>query len=136
MSEVNDVQLEVTRLAGRVSVIESRLSAAEDWIEESRKFHVEMRKNWDSFTGAQVAVEKLQAARHAENATRLSNTQTRIAVFGTIIALLGLVCAICMAYLAIKSANHSEADPAKYFHSEAAPQVYAGVDYPQHASRF
>jgi hypothetical protein len=53
---------------GRFKRHDDRIERLESWQKASEAFHVEMRKRWDHFDGAQEKAEELQAERHRSNA--------------------------------------------------------------------
>lgn len=133
MTDDNGVEIRIERLSSRVSVLESRVESAEDWVGKSQEFHVEMRKNWDRLIGAQEATEKLAKQRHQENVDRMERIQASSTIWNLVIGFFGLVCAACMLYLAIKSAGHADIDPSKLFHAKEPAGVYANSQKPQTA---
>lgn len=78
------------------------------WMNKSEEFHIETRRNWDTFRGRQEAEAKLQAERHEQNQVAIAQSQqitTKVAnkialamLFVTIIMALGALVSTWIAY--------------------------------------
>lgn len=108
---------------GELAVIDGRLDDLEAGKKASEDFRVEMRKDWNEFIGGQKMFEKMQELRHKENQDAAAKTSNRVALWGLLITLFSLIAAGCMVYLTWKSSKYAQEDPAKYFHTEKAPEV-------------
>jgi hypothetical protein len=65
---------------GRFKRHDDRIERLESWQKASEAFHVEMRKRWDHFDGAQEKAEELQAERHRSNAAKINLIMLLVAI--------------------------------------------------------
>jgi hypothetical protein len=112
MADDNDLHIKVERLSGRVDGVEIRIRPLEAWVEESKKFHQEMRTHWDHWDGMQEAEMKQQKNRHLFNATLLS-----------IITILLAALSLYVAYKEYRDGGHASVlsiGPADVEHAQVA----------------
>jgi hypothetical protein len=118
-----DHRLDITKLVGTIGELkasidgrfvihERRLSELESWQKKSEDFHVEMRKRWDRFDGAQAAQEKIQALRHEENQTAMQSVANKIGTANLIVAILGVLLALALGIIGYQAGtHHAQLDP-------------------------
>jgi hypothetical protein len=92
-------------LERRVDVLATELGPVKDWMRQSQEFHIETRRNWDTFKGKQDAEAERQAERHEQNQQSMTRMANRIAIAMVIITFvmaMGTYLGILVAYQAGK----------------------------------
>lgn len=117
-----------TRLDGRINNVEARVTRTEEWVKESKEFHVEMRRNWDTLMGRQMEKEKIDAQRHQENKERIDRGNLLTAVG---LVFLTLILAIAAWATFFKESSHSFLKAPNFVPQHTLPEVSS--DQPQTA---
>lgn len=81
----------VNGVEGKVDLLRQRVEDHEDWVQESRKFHVEIRTFRDTLIARQVEEEKTQKQRHESNRFLLHILLVVASYIGITLTILGIL---------------------------------------------
>ena len=82
---------ELNAVKNDVNLLRQRVEDHEDWVQESREFHVEIRTFRDTLIARQMEEEKTQKARHESNRFLLHLLLVVAAYVSIVLTILGIM---------------------------------------------